>query len=53
MFAIIAIVLFLLGGLLVLLEEGSEWLLALLFFGLASLSLHLVWGWMPRVGVRR
>jgi hypothetical protein len=52
MFAVIAIVLFLLGGLLVLLEEGSEWVLALLFFGLASLSVHLVWAWAPWRGAR-
>ena len=45
MFAIAALVVFILGLILHLLGVGNEWLL--LFLGLALLAAHMLWSWTP------
>ena len=45
MFAIAALVVFILGLILQLLGVGNEW--QLLFLGLACLAAHYLWAWTP------
>ena len=45
MFAVAAVIVFILGLILNLLGVGYNWLLV--FLGLAFLAAHLVWSWTP------